>query len=134
MIERFPLHIRRWAFWIYAAVLAFATHWPRLRIDVPGIERPDLFLHLGAFAGWYLAFYAAAYIRPLHAPRTLGLAWVVTAAYATVNEGSQLLPFMHRHAAWDDLGANIGGATLGLVLASVMALGAGFPHTRRSRR
>ena len=42
----------RLAFWVYAAALFTATHWPKL--EVPGPEGSDKVIHVGAFGTWML--------------------------------------------------------------------------------
>lgn len=106
--------IRRRVFWVYAIALFILTHWPRLEVKVPGVERPDLIAHLSVFGLWFMLFFAAAYFGPLSTtPRRTVLApWVISLVYACFDEGLQLVPALGRHAAWDDLAANIAGLTL----------------------
>ena len=43
--KRRPIAI---AFFAYARALRL-THWPRLTVEVEGIDRPDLFIHVAAY-------------------------------------------------------------------------------------
>lgn len=106
--------VRRRIFWVYAITLFTLTHWPRLEVKVPGVERPDLLAHLAVFGLWYLLFFAAAYFGPLggSAARTIAAPWAIAVVYACVDEALQLIPALGRHAAWDDLAANLAGLTL----------------------
>ena len=105
---------RRRVFWVYAIVLFILTHWPRLEVKVPGVERPDLIAHLTVFGLWYTLFFAAAFFGPLggSAVRTVAAPWAVSVVYACFDEALQLIPMLGRHAAWDDLAANLAGLTL----------------------
>lgn len=129
-LHRLPRTLRRTAFWCYASAIFVLTHWPRLEVRVPGVERPDLIAHFAVFGLWYLLLFSAAYFGRLGTWRSLVLAWAVAAAYACVDEGLQLIPFIGRHAAWDDLAANLGGVTLGLISAG--AWSRFFARPRRS--
>jgi VanZ family protein len=111
------LHFRV-VFWTYALVLFIGTHWPRLELNVPGVERPDLVIHFVIFATWYLLLFGAAYFAGLGRWRSLLAAWIVAAAYAALDEGLQAIPVIRRNAAWDDLAANVGGITVGLLMAA----------------
>lgn len=105
---------RRLAFWAYAIALFVGTHWPRLEISVPGVQRPDLFVHFTIFALWSILLYATMYFAGLGRWRGLGVTWLVAVVYAAIDEALQGIPSLRRNAAWDDLAANIGGITLGL--------------------
>lgn len=113
------LPARRVAFWLYAAALFIATHWPRLDVRVPGVERSDLFMHAGAFVVWYWLLVLTAYFGPAHRPfaRSLLRPWLAAMAYAVIDESLQLIPALGRHAAWDDLLADFAGITFGLIAA-----------------
>lgn len=116
------VRLRRAAFWAFALALFVATHFPRLEIEVAGVERPDLFIHFAVFAVWYLLLVASTLLGPPHSTGTLLVAWVVAAVYACIDEGLQAIPALGRHAAWDDLIANLGGITIGAAVAWVFAV------------
>ncbi|MBX3404733.1 MAG: hypothetical protein KF699_15080 [Phycisphaeraceae bacterium] len=109
--------LRRLAFWAYTAALLYGTHGPRRDVDVPGIDRPDLVVHLFAFGGWFVLLLATEYIGPWRAGRSLVLCALIGAAFAAVNESTQALPVFARTAAWDDYLANLGGIAAGMLLA-----------------
>ena len=118
--DRFPTPLqRRVAFWLFALALFVGTHWPRLELNVPGVKRPDLIVHFGLFATWYLLLFAAAYLAKLGRVRSLIAVWVIAVAYAGLDEGLQAIPFVHRDAAWDDFAADVGGVTIGFLIAAV---------------
>lgn len=121
MIPRIPRTLRRAAFILFAVVIIVATHWPRLTIRIGDLERPDLFIHFAVFSLWALLLWASELLGPLRSFSVIGLVWLVAALYAAADEASQLLPFIHRHAAWDDLAANIGGVTIGSLAALAAA-------------
>lgn len=110
----------RWMFVVYAIALFVATHWPNLKLDVPMVERPDLFVHMTVFGGWCGLFWLSAWVGRAISGRSVVLSAVIAAAYAGVDEGLQAIPWVHRTAAWDDYGANC----LGIVLAAAIAGGA----------
>lgn len=109
----------RTAFWVFAAALFVGTHWPRLELNVPGVRRPDLIVHFGLFALWYLLLFAAAYMARLGRWRSLIAVWVIAVAYAALDEGLQAIPFVRRNAGWDDFAADVVGVTIGFVIAAV---------------
>lgn len=112
---------RRWwrvVFWVYAAVLFTLTHWPRLDVRVEGIDRPDLFVHFGAFGGWFGLFWLTGYAGRPGAWLGVLVSYVVALMYAGFDEGLQAIPAVHRTCAWDDFGFNCLGVTLGLVVAA----------------
>lgn len=116
-----PIRLRRFAFWFYALGVFTSTHWPRLEINVPGFERPDLFLHFSVFGTWCFLLYATEYLGPLNRYKTVAKAWVIAALVSCADEALQIPEFVHRHAAWDDLAADVGGVTLGAIAALVCA-------------
>lgn len=120
-MTRLSLGTRRRVFIAYALTLFVLTHWPRLEVKVPGVERPDLLAHITVFAGWFGLFFAAAYFGQLGSSlvRTVLVPWVIAVVYACIDEGLQAVPMLGRHAAWDDLGANIAGITLAAGVAAV---------------
>lgn len=125
------LRWRRVLFWFYAAVLFTATHWPNLQIEVPGVERPDLFLHLGAFSTWTALLWAAGYAGPRSRWKTLLWLVPIAVAYAGIDESSQGLPGVHRTVALDDFLANCTGVSLGTLAAAIataLVRKWGLPH------
>jgi len=133
----FGLTLRRRAFFAFAVTLFALTHWPALQVSVPGIERPDLILHFAFFATWYLLLFAAGLFGPLGRPRSLLWPWTVAIGYAAVDEALQAVPIIRRHAAWDDWLANVGGITIGLLVATIWTRVRGrrfpFPAGEQSR-
>lgn len=128
MIERVPMLWRRVAFFAYAAALFVATHWPRLELNVRGVERPDLLAHLLVFGVWFLLLFFSGLPGSTGLYRSVGRAWLIAAGYAAADEALQLPEFVRRHAAWDDLAANLAGVSIGAMLAC------GWVSLRRSRR
>lgn len=116
----FPL-LRKLAFWGYAAALLTATHWPRLKIDVEGIERPDLLIHLAAFGLWTFLLTCSGYLGYPERTSTAARALLLGLIFAAIDEGSQALPFLHRQVALDDYLANAAGVTLGAGAALVFS-------------
>ncbi|MDX2146978.1 MAG: VanZ family protein [Planctomycetota bacterium] len=110
----------RVAFVAFAALLFVATHWPALQ--VPGAEvRSDLVIHLVVFAAWTILLARTGYLPSARSGRGVGILWLVAAAYACIDEGSQAIPALRRVAAWDDLTANLLGVTLGAFVAFGLA-------------
>jgi hypothetical protein len=106
----------RVAFAIYFPVLLLGTHWPAL--EVPGPGRSDLLVHLVAFGLWTALLIGAGLFGPALSWRNVGMAFAVGAAYSAVSEATQALPFIRRHAAFDDFLANL----LGVLLTCCCAL------------
>lgn len=122
--------LRRIVFGLYAAALLYGTHGPRRDVNVAGIERPDLIVHLCAFAGFFVLLLAAEFFGPWRSARGIGVCTLIATAFAAVNEATQALPVFGRTSALDDFAANIGGIALGVVGAVVAARVRG----RRGRR
>jgi VanZ family protein len=117
---------------VYWTALFIGTHLPITQQKVEPVPYFDKWLHLAGFAG--LAFLAATAWRARRSGRPLGsvqygclLAGM--AAYAAVDELSQLLPFVRRNADLGDWFADVIGAAIGLALytlARMMVHGFGW--------
>jgi len=107
-------------FAIYAIVLVIATHWPNLRIEGP-IERPDLFLHAGAFGLWTLLLVACSFFGRMLGSRNILASALVGSVVASLDELSQGIPALNRVSAVDDAVANL----TGVILAAMMCLALG---------
>jgi len=115
-----PRWATRAAFVLYALVLFIATHWPKLAIEGEG--RPDLWIHMAAFALWTTLLLLSGWPGRLDRPATFMRAIAIAAAYAALDEGLQAIPFLHRHVALDDLLANLAGVALGATAVVVAHL------------
>jgi len=111
---------RRIAFLLFAAALFTGTHIPDLRVKIGNVDRPDLFIHLCAFGGWFVLLLATEWFGPWRAPRSIGLCAIIAAFYAAIDEFSQAIPGLNRTAALDDLAANLAG----IAIAAMLAFGA----------
>ncbi len=98
-------------FVLYALALLVATHWPKLSIQGP-IERPDLFIHAGAFGLWTLLLVASGFFGRVLARRNILISGAIGAVYAPLDEVSQSIPILGRVAAVDDALANLLGVSL----------------------
>lgn len=127
-----PSALSRAAFVAYALAIFVATHWPQFTIDVPGVERPDLFIHLAVFCIWCVLLNLTGWLGE---PRAIGTpikALPVALAYAAIDESTQALPIIARTAALDDLLANSAGIVLGTGFVLVWGMWArtGFQRPR----
>lgn len=118
-IDRSPRLARR-VFWCYAVLLFVGTHWPKLDIRVPGVERPDLIVHFALFGAWFAFFWLTGYAGSIWHKRSALLAACVSCGYAAIDERLQAIPFINRNCAWDDLEANWIGIALAMLVALVM--------------
>lgn len=116
------LPIARAVFVLYAITLVALTHWPRLRLDVPLIERPDLVAHFCAFGLLNATLIAAGLFGPSLSTRNIARATAACILYAPIDELTQSLPGVNRHTSWLDAAANIVG---------ILAAGAGALALRR---
>ena len=111
----------RVVFVFYAIALAVLTHWPRLTI--PGsVPNSDLMIHVAAFGVWTLLLFLCRYFGPALSMRNVLFCAATAVAYAMVDELTQLIPAIQRHAAPQDFLADvigIGGATIAAGLASM---------------
>lgn len=111
----------RVAFWLFAAGIFALTHWPKLTLPETGLDRTDLYVHLLVFGAWTILLNLTGYLGPVRSPRAIGLRALVAAAYVCFDEGTQAIPFIHRDARWDDLGANLTGVFLASITFAVIA-------------
>lgn len=121
------------AFVIYAITLFVATHWPNLQIESDQIERPDIWIHVAAFATWSALLLFSGLVERASLWRTAALGWLCGALYAALDEALQALPFVHRTAAWDDYVADLSGVTLGCLvwlIAASLLKARRSPHVR----
>jgi hypothetical protein len=109
----------RSAFWGYAALLFVLTHWPSLK--VPGAGRKDLVLHLAIFAIWTALLIACGYFGAALSRRNLAIVLAIAPVYAAIDESLQAIPWIRRHAAWDDYAMNISGVVAAVAAAAVLA-------------
>jgi VanZ family protein len=124
----------RVVFAVYAAALFVGTHWPNLKVDVPGVARPDLAAHLTIFAGWFGLFWLSGLVGEALRWRSLAIAAVVAVMYAGVDEGLQAVPWVRRNAAMDDYLANCAGIMLGAAAAGLVIFWIGQSAGAISRR
>lgn len=113
----------RWArpiFILYALLLAFATHKPDLTFDVGPIPRPDIFVHIAAFAIWTVLIARCGFFGPWRSGRNLLLSGLVAAAYSAIDEATQAIPGINRQARVDDGLANVGGVAVGLLALALV--------------
>ncbi len=100
----------RCLFWVYVPILFTATHWPNLKLPLPG--RSDLIEHLGAFGLWSGLLALAAFYGQALSWRNVRIVWLIAVLYAAFDEGLQAIPFVHRTADWSDLLANVLGISI----------------------
>lgn len=139
--------LARAAFWMYAALVFTATHWPNLRIESGVVERPDLYIHMTVFGLWTLLLVATGYFadgaedpvaesggvrgwaRIVTRPLGVVKVGVVALVYAAADEMSQGIPGLGRTVAWDDYAANSAG-----IVSAVAAALIAWRTTRRGGR
>lgn len=124
----------RTLFWAYAILLFLGTHWPRFTVSIPGVERPDLFVHFGLFGTWFVLFWLTGYSGPIDRVRTVLVSALAACGYAGIDERLQAIPWIQRNCAWDDLEANWLGIALAM-LAALVCVGVfrrSVPDTLRS--
>ncbi len=113
---RLPRWVRISGFVVYAVAVAVATHWPKLQIDSPYVERPDLIIHIVVFGAWAMALLISGLVKANSPRRGAVIVWFIAAAYAGIDELTQELPGIYRTAGWDDWAANVTGITLACVV------------------
>ena len=107
----------RAAFWGFAVLLFVGTHWPKLTIPAPG--RPDLVVHMTIFAMWTALLISCGYFGPALSSRNLAIVLAIAPVYAAIDESLQAIPWIRRHAAWDDYAMNVSGIALALAAAAL---------------
>lgn len=108
----------RAAFALYAAAIFTLTHTPG--VQVGGKVRIDLVVHLGVFGLWAVLFAACSFFGPAFSWRNIRLVWPIAAVYAAIDESLQAIPFIRRHAAFDDWVANFAGVSLACIAMLVL--------------
>ncbi|GAB4384531.1 MAG: hypothetical protein Kow0022_07380 [Phycisphaerales bacterium] len=120
----------RVVFVCYAVALAVLTHWPRLTI--PGsVPNSDLMVHAAAFGVWTLLLFLCRFFGPASSMRNVLFCAATAVAYAMVDELTQLIPAVQRHAAPQDFLADVigvGAATIAAGLASMSFKQKGAVH------
>jgi hypothetical protein len=111
--------LNRAAFWGFAVLLFVLTHWPNFTIRAPG--RPDLVVHMTFFAVWTALLISCGYFGPALSRRNLGMVLAIAPLYAAIDESLQAIPWIRRHAAWDDYAMNVSGILVALAAAAVFA-------------
>ena len=106
IVARWLTRSWRVAFVIYALTLTVATHWPSLDVSTASYAAPDQPLHMIAFGGLVALLALTRWLGAMWQAALLGLVW------AAVDEWSQALPILNRHAMWQDMVAG----QLGVVL------------------
>lgn len=137
--SRLPLHrLAVVAFILYAIALFTLTHWPALGPPPIHIPRPDLLVHFGAFGLWAVLLFASG-LAHVRSPASSAMpsqafirVWIAGTLYAAFDEALQLIPQLKRTAAWDDLAANIGGITLGLLAVFLILRSSHGPTPQKS--
>lgn len=101
--------LSRAALAVYTVVLVAGTHWPRLVIEVEGIDRPDLLLHVSAFGLWTVLAIRARLFGPMLSGPAVVKTTALALAFATVDELTQALPGLGRTVSAEDWSANLAG-------------------------
>lgn len=102
----------RFSFGVFAGTLFALTHWPRLAIRVD-IERPDLIVHVTAFAMWVCFGVGSSPFGRALSTRNINRIAIIALIYAPLDELSQGIPGLGRTVGMDDLAANCAGVAVG---------------------
>ncbi len=105
---------------LYVPVLIAGTHWPQLQIEGP-LPRTDIWLHVCAYAPLAGFVLLSRLLGPPGSVRAAVRAALILVPYAVIDEGTQAIPGINRVVAIEDLAANIGGLSLGIVVTAVIA-------------
>lgn len=115
------------AFVLYALTLTVATHWPALDLGTESYSAPDKVLHMIALGGLVVLLQRTRWLTATWQAVLVGLVW------AAVDELTQAIPILGRHASAGDMLAG----QLGILLVGSWwwALGpAGSPADRDRHR
>jgi len=111
----------RVAFFIFALVVVFLTHWPQLQVPVPGLNRSDLVAHVGVFGIWTVLFIRCSWFGPVLSARNIVVGGLLALAYAGLDEATQAIPGVRRFVGWDDFSANMVGVGVGVAAVLLVA-------------
>ncbi len=103
----------RIAFALYAAAIFTLTHTPG--VQVGGKVRVDLLAHLAVFGLWAILLAICSFFGPAFSWRNIRIVWPIATVYAAVDESLQAIPFIRRHAAFDDWLANVAGISIACI-------------------
>ena len=120
----------RLAFWLYAPVLFALTHFPGVKVPMPG--RPDLVVHLVVFGLWTALLIGAGFFGRVLGARNIVLCGLIGVVYSGVDEALQAIPAIRRHAAWDDWAANVLGVAVAVLGAFVLRIAVDWRTTGRA--
>ncbi len=95
--------------WVALAAVFTSTHWPRLQLDLP-MQGSDKVLHAVAFMALALVWWPTGFIR------SVPLFTLAAAAWSILDEVSQALPGIHRHAGVPDAVANLCGISIAVMV------------------
>ncbi|MFG0275836.1 MAG: VanZ family protein [Phycisphaerales bacterium] len=115
-----PAWAPRLAFGAYVLVLLTATHWPTVDLG-PAPPNTDKVLHIGAYAVWGALALASGLFGRWSAPSTLVRVGLAGTVFAAIDEATQSLPGVNRHASLSDWIADILGLALALAAAWVVS-------------
>lgn len=103
------------AFAAYAVALTIATHWPRLQLP-PDTPASDKTIHVVAFAIGTLLLWNTNWFASVWFVGIIALFW------AALDEATQSIPGIHRHATIVDFGANAIGVLIALAVIMLARL------------
>jgi len=120
--------MRKAAFFMYAALLATATHWPDVTLPGPDALHPDKIVHILAFGLWTALLIASDLVGNWRRLRTLAWAALALVIIAIVDESTQGIPVLHRDVSkWDVVANLLGGST---AIAGAWFLGRRIPDRK----
>ena len=104
----------------YWVAMCVGTHLPVPPVVVPS-SVSDTWLHLGAYFGLgVLLVGSVAAIRRVCRRDVIRL-WLLATCYGALDELTQMIPVLHRTAEWKDLGADMVGSGVGVLVGLILA-------------
>ena len=104
----------------YWVAMCVGTHLP-VPPDVVPTSVSDTWLHLGAYFGLGVVFVGSVAANRRVGRRDVIRLWILATCYGALDELTQMIPVLHRTAEWKDLGADMVGSGVGVLVGLILA-------------
>ena len=104
----------------YWVAMCVGTHLP-VPPDVVPTSVSDTWLHLGAYFGLGVLLVGSVAANRRVGRRDVIRLWILATCYGALDELTQMIPVLHRTAEWKDLGADMVGSGVGVLVGLILA-------------
>ncbi|HAA52259.1 MAG TPA: hypothetical protein DCE43_21250 [Planctomycetaceae bacterium] len=103
----------------YWVAMCVGTHLP-VPPDVVSTSVSDTWLHLGAYFGLGVLLVGSVAVNRRVCRRDVIRLWILATCYGALDELTQMIPVLHRTAEWKDLGADMVGSGVGVLVGLIL--------------